>query len=223
MPIGEAKAVSEGCLPSANHPNSSRFTPLLASHVQGSEHPPLRIPRRLARPLSPGGVGFSNHSSRLGLRPHSHLLSVTQVSAGAQAGARAGAVPRRLLWGWSLGRRLEGPHCLPPFQLSAVPEADVLPLRVPHRRVISGEGSGSERFPACGHLCRRTPKQVLRSRDCACREAGAVYHCLPFPGSQQPHTLRGWGSAGKWVLGICWPGPKPLSEVLSGRKLFFWS
>lgn len=53
MPIGEAKAVSEGCLPSANHRNSSRFTPLLANHVEGSEHPPLRIPRKLARPLSP--------------------------------------------------------------------------------------------------------------------------------------------------------------------------
>lgn len=78
---------------------------LLANHADGSEHPPLRIPRRLARPLSPGGVGCSNHSSRVRLRPHSHLPSVTESSAGA----RAGTIPLRLLWGWPLGKRLERP------------------------------------------------------------------------------------------------------------------
>ena len=163
-------------------------------------------------------MGFSNHSSRLRLRPHSHLLSVTQVSAGA----RAGAVPRRLLWGWSLGRRLEGPHCLPPFQLPAVPKADVLPLRVP---TPARNKRGGFWLSASRHVATSAagPPSKSSARGCACREAGAVYHCLPFPGSQQPHTPRGWGSAGKWVPGICWPGPKPFSEVLSGRKLFFWS
>lgn len=41
-----------------------------------------------------------------------------------------------------------------------------------------------------------------------------------------PHSPRGWGSAGKWVLGICWPGPKPLSakpeRFLREENFFFF-
>lgn len=108
--MGEAKAVSEGCLTACQSSKQHPVHSLLANHAEGSEHPPLRIPRRLALPLSPGGVGCSNHSSRVRLRPHSHLPWVTEGSAGA----RAGAVPLRLLWGWSLGKRLEGPSASRP-------------------------------------------------------------------------------------------------------------
>lgn len=154
MPMGEAKEVSEGYLPPANHLNSTRFTPLLANHVDGSDHPPLRIPHWLALPLSPGGVVCSNHSSCVRLRPHPLLASVAR---GSRARGLARFPVRYFRAGvWESGWMRPQAFRLPRSQRSGA--SCPAPSPCAHTGcVISGEGSGSKRFPACGHFFHAIP------------------------------------------------------------------
>lgn len=76
--MGEAKAVTEGRLPPANHRNSARFTPgrpitrrALSTRLCAS--------LAVSPSLAPGGASCSNHGSCVRLRPHSHLPSVTRA------------------------------------------------------------------------------------------------------------------------------------------------
>lgn len=100
----------------------------------------------------------------------------------------------------------------------------------PHR-IISREGFGSVRFPACGHFCRGIPWLVLRSRRYAWPEAGGALPLAAFSWVSylQGHTLRGagivleCGSSEIWefVAGQGQTSAKP-ERFFRGKKFFFW-
>lgn len=129
--MGEAKAVTEGRLPPANHRHSTRFT-LGRPITQRALSTRLCASLAVSPSLAPGGAGCSNHGSRVRLRPHSHLPAITRAPrARGRAGWRC-SPPATL--GLEFGKAAGGAAGLSPSQLSAVRtarEAGALPFPVP--------------------------------------------------------------------------------------------